>query len=123
MNQLVACRLLERLGYRADAVADGVEAVAALEMRNYDLVLMDVQMPRMDGLEATRRILARAEPDRAPSIVGVTAGALDADRRACADAGMDDHVAKPVTLRALTALIERAAERRRSVASRGPSTR
>ena len=123
VNQLVACRLLERLGYRADAVADGVEAVAALEMRNYDLVLMDVQMPRMDGLEATRRILARAEPDRAPSIVGVTAGALDADRRACADAGMDDHVAKPVTLRALTALIERAAERRRSVASRGPSTR
>jgi signal transduction histidine kinase/DNA-binding response OmpR family regulator/HPt (histidine-containing phosphotransfer) domain-containing protein len=95
VNQKLAIRLLERMGYRADVAGDGLAAIATLEARTYDVVLMDVQMPEVDGLEATRRIRARW-PDRALRIVAMTANAMEGDREACIEAGMDDYLAKPI---------------------------
>jgi PAS domain S-box-containing protein len=109
VNQRVALLLLEKLGYRADVAADGREALQALERQPYDVVLMDVQMPEMDGLEATRRILERwPEPDR-PRIVAMTAGATEADREACLAAGMNDYVSKPIRQEELAAALARSA--------------
>jgi GAF domain-containing protein/CheY-like chemotaxis protein len=95
VNQKLALRLLERMGHRADVVADGQAAVDALETADYDLILMDVQMPRLDGLEATRRLRERW-PGRPLRIVGLTANAMAGDREACLAAGMDDYVSKPI---------------------------
>jgi CheY-like chemotaxis protein/HPt (histidine-containing phosphotransfer) domain-containing protein len=107
VNQRVALLLLEKLGYRADVVSDGREALEALDRQRYDVVLMDVQMPEMDGLEATRRILERGADDR-PRIVAMTAGATEADREACLAAGMDDYVSKPIREQELSAALDRA---------------
>jgi CheY-like chemotaxis protein len=101
--------MLEREGYRADVVANGREALAALERQAYDVVLLDVQMPEMDGLEAARHI--RDTWGAAPHLIALTANALPSDRDACLAAGMDDHVAKPVKRPALRAALERAQER------------
>lgn len=98
VNQKVALRFLERLGYRADAVANGLEAVTTLEHRRYDLVLMDLQMPEMDGFEATRQIRRRLPPHRQPKIIALTANAMQGDRNQCVAAGMDDHISKPVKM-------------------------
>ncbi|MGH7787774.1 MAG: GAF domain-containing protein, partial [Candidatus Binatia bacterium] len=95
VNQQLAILLLESMGYRADVAANGVEAVEALNRLPYDLVLMDVQMPEMDGLEATRRIRADG-PSPQPRIVAMTANAMQGDREACLAAGMDDYLAKPI---------------------------
>jgi PAS domain S-box-containing protein len=107
MNQMVALRLLERLGYRAEVTSNGVEALAALERQPYDVVLMDVQMPELDGLEATRRIHDRWPPETRPRIVAMTANALPEDREACFAAGMDDYVAKPIRGEELAAALMR----------------
>jgi signal transduction histidine kinase/DNA-binding response OmpR family regulator len=107
VNQKLALRLLERLGLRADVVGDGRAAVDAVEDGAYDVVLMDVQMPEMDGLEATRQIRARW-PGRAIRIVGLTANAMAGDREACLAAGMDDYVSKPIRPDQLEAAIARA---------------
>ena len=107
VNQKVALRFLERLGYRADAVANGLEAISALEARPYNMVLMDVQMPEMDGLEAAREIRQRLPADRQPVIVALTANALQGDRDACLAAGMDDYISKPVKLSDIAASIQR----------------
>jgi PAS domain S-box-containing protein len=107
VNQKVALRFLERLGYRADAVANGLEAVSAVEQRSYQLVLMDLQMPEMDGLEATRQIRQRIPPDRQPRIVALTANALVGDRELCLSAGMDDYITKPMKLNELENSIRR----------------
>jgi CheY-like chemotaxis protein len=120
INQKVELRMLERVGYRADAVASGIEALAALERRPYDVVIMDVQMPEMDGLEATRRLRARFAGTGRPQVIAMTANAMEGDREACLAAGMDDYVAKPVRLEALAATLERAARRLRA-APRGAS--
>ncbi|HEY1075641.1 MAG TPA: response regulator, partial [Fontimonas sp.] len=93
-NRQVGTRMLESLGYHADVVENGAEAVAAVQQTPYDLVLMDVHMPEMDGLEATRRIRAMAGI-RQPRIFAMTASVLDDERQACIDAGMDRHLAKP----------------------------
>jgi len=107
-NQRVAHLLLERMGYKADLAANGREAVAAVAERRYDLVLMDVEMPEMDGVEATRRIRASAPRGAQPRIVGLTANAGREDRDAYLAAGMDDCLAKPIVTAELRAELERA---------------
>jgi PAS domain S-box-containing protein len=105
VNQKVALRMLERLGYRADVAANGLEALQALELKRYDMVLMDVQMPEMDGLEATRRI--RKSHGREPYIIAMTAHALKDDKEMCLKAGMNDYVSKPVRMEELKVALER----------------
>jgi CheY-like chemotaxis protein len=107
VNQKVAVRFLDRLGYRADAVANGLEVLKALENRRYDLVLMDLQMPEMDGLEASRQIRARFPADHQPKIIALTANAMQGDRETCIAAGMDDYVTKPVKMQEIAAAIRR----------------
>ena len=104
VNQKLAIRLLAQMGYTAEVAADGAEAITALEQDAFDLVLMDVQMPELDGLEATRRIRARW-PARKLRIVGLTANAMAGDREACLAAGMDDYVSKPIRPDELAAAI------------------
>jgi PAS domain S-box-containing protein len=108
MNQKVALRLLERLGYRADVANNGLEAIEALEQKPYDVVLMDVQMPHLDGLDATRRICGRWPAESRPHIIAMTANALPEDREACFAAGMNDYVAKPIRAEELAAALKRA---------------
>ncbi len=96
VNQKLALRLLQQLGYRADVASNGIEAIECVARQPYDLLLMDVQMPEMDGLEATRRITARWPPGQRPRIAAMTANAMQGDREACLAAGMDDHVTKPI---------------------------
>ena len=102
VNQKLALRLLERMGYRADVAENGLAAISAVEGSTYDVILMDIQMPELDGLEATRRIRRRWPGDR-PRIVAMTANAMDGDREACLEAGMDDYIAKPIAPEALQA--------------------
>lgn len=103
VNQKVAMALLGRLGYSADLVQNGALALSAVTADDYDLVLMDVQMPEMDGLEASRRIRADLPPDRQPTIIALTANALKGDRELCLAAGMDDYLSKPIQVDELTA--------------------
>ena len=103
VNQKVAVRILERLGLRADVVANGVEAVEAVGRQPYDVVLMDIQMPEMDGLEATRQIRRGGGPQ--PHVIALTANAMEGDRETCIAAGADDYVAKPVNVPTLMAAL------------------
>jgi PAS domain S-box-containing protein len=111
VNQQLTLLILQKLGYRADVAADGREALEALERQPYDVVLMDVHMPEMDGLEATRRIHQRWEAGDRPRIVAMTANALEGDREACLAAGMDDYISKPIREEALATALGRAAAR------------
>jgi CheY-like chemotaxis protein len=108
-NQLVALALLDRLGWRADAVANGKEALASLRGIAYDLVLMDCQMPEMNGYEATARIRDPQSGVVNPKIpiVALTAHAMAGDRERCLAAGMDDYLAKPVQLTTLAAVLNK----------------
>ena len=108
MNRKVALGFLKRLGYVADVASNGLEALEALERQPYDVVLMDVQMPELDGLDATRRICERWPPDSRPHIIAMTANALPEDREACFSAGMNDYVAKPIRSEELAAALKRA---------------
>jgi len=118
VNQKVAIRILEKMGYRADVAGNGVEVLEALERQPYDLVLMDVHMPEMDGLAATREICQRwSQSQRSserPRIVAMTANAMQGDREECRAAGMDDYIKKPVNLAELQNALMRAAETRKS---------
>jgi PAS domain S-box-containing protein len=105
VNQKLALRLLQQLGYEADVAGNGLEAIGALERGTYDLVLMDVQMPELDGLEATRRIRARWPAD-GPRIAAMTANAMAGDRELCLAAGMDDYISKPIRPIELEAVLE-----------------
>jgi len=106
VNRKVALGMLKKLGYTADSVADGEQVLSALSERTYDLVLMDCQMPVMDGYEATRRIRALEKPGgkRIP-VVAMTAYAMSGDRERCIQAGMDDYLAKPISIEALSAAL------------------
>ncbi len=107
INQLVAQRMMGRLGYQVDTVADGREALDAVDRRAYDVVLMDMHMPVLDGLAAAREVRARWPDGQRPRLVALTASVLDEDRRVAFDAGMDDFVPKPVTLHGLAATLAR----------------
>ena len=96
-NQRVLVEMLKRLGYRADAVADGREVIQALERQDYDLVLMDIKMPEMDGI-TTAQVIRNLRPENGPKIGAITAFALEGDREKCLEAGMDDYIAKPVQI-------------------------
>ncbi len=111
VNQKLALRLLQQMGYRADVAGNGVEAIECVERQPYDLVLMDVQMPEMDGLEASRRIAARWPPGGRPRIVAMTANAMQGDREECLAAGMDDYLTKPIRIGLLTEALQIAARR------------
>ncbi|HYF12209.1 MAG TPA: response regulator, partial [Actinomycetota bacterium] len=111
VNQRLALRLLEKLGYRADVAANGLEAIEAVDRQVYDLVLMDVQMPEVDGVEATRRIVETHPIDERPWIVAMTAEAMQGDREGFLAAGMDDYVAKPIRPQELVAAITRTPRR------------
>jgi signal transduction histidine kinase/CheY-like chemotaxis protein len=113
VNQKVALRLLERLGHHADAASNGREALTALENAVYDVVFMDVQMPEMDGLEASRAICARWPVGQRPRIVAMTAEAMQGDREKCLAAGVDDYLVKPVMLHQLREVLARCQPRAR----------
>jgi signal transduction histidine kinase/DNA-binding response OmpR family regulator len=115
VNQKFALQALAQIGYQADVAANGLEALGAVGRQPYDVVLMDVQMPEMDGLEATRRIhqiwnhkLPRLPTPERPRIIAMTANALQGDREMCLAAGMDDYISKPVYLEELYAALARA---------------
>ncbi|MCD6061337.1 MAG: two-component hybrid sensor and regulator [Moraxellaceae bacterium] len=119
VNQRVALSMLERLGQKADVVADGHEAVEAVKRVAYDVILMDVLMPEMDGLEATRQIRAALPAERQPRIIAMTANAMTGDRERCLEAGMDGFISKPISLQRLADTLLRVVPRqRRGAASR-----
>ena len=112
VNQKLALRLLQQMGYRADLASNGIEAVESVQRQTYDVVLMDVQMPDMDGLEASRKINARWRPQERPRIIAMTANAMQGDRDMCLAAGMDDYLTKPIR-------VERLVEALHQVPARG----
>jgi CheY-like chemotaxis protein len=104
VNQMVTQKMLKKLGYKADVVANGIEVLQALEHQTYDVILMDILMPEMDGLEATRAIRKRC-PDR-PKIIAMTASALVGAREMCIAAGMDGYISKPIKIEELSAALQ-----------------
>jgi signal transduction histidine kinase/CheY-like chemotaxis protein len=118
VNQMVARGLLEARGHSADVAADGLEAIAKAEANDYDLILMDMQMPRMDGLEATRLMRARGGKLAMVPIVAMTANAFGSDQAACAEAGMNDFVSKPIDAERLHEALDRVMGGRRAPAKR-----
>ena len=107
VNRLVAVHVLERLGFRAHVVNDGREALQALSTQRYDAVLMDCQMPDIDGYEATRELRRRESGGRHTPVIAMTAHAMTGDRERCLDAGMDDYIAKPVRSQTLNEVLSR----------------
>jgi signal transduction histidine kinase/CheY-like chemotaxis protein/HPt (histidine-containing phosphotransfer) domain-containing protein len=119
-NQKLALLLLDKLGYRADVAGNGLEAIEAVARQDYDVVLMDVQMPEMDGLEATGRIRSHPSLLAQPRIVAMTANAMEGDRAECLAAGMDDYVSKPIAPQELAAALSRAAIRDEAPGAHAP---
>ena len=110
VNQKVAAKMLARLGYRIDIVGNGAEALDAIKRQPYDVILMDLHMPVLDGLEASQAILRLGSRTERPYIVALTASALEEERRRCFAAGMDDYVSKPVAMERLIAALRRAVD-------------
>ena len=107
VNQKLALRILQQMGYRADLASNGIEAVESVQRQAYDVILMDVQMPEMDGLDAARQICARWKPHERPRIVAMTANAMQGDRDMCLAAGMDDYLTKPIRVERLVEALSR----------------
>ena len=122
-NRIVVTRMLEKRGHRVDCVGNGLEAVEAVRSIPYDLVLMDMMMPEMDGLAATRAIRALPGPAAQVPLVGLTANVLTTDKEACLDAGMNGFLTKPVTADRLADTIRQVLEGTREGASAGRPTR
>jgi CheY-like chemotaxis protein/HPt (histidine-containing phosphotransfer) domain-containing protein len=116
VNQKVVLRMLAHLGYIADVAANGHEVLDALERQDYDVVLMDIQMPDMDGLEATRRIIERHPRDRRPRIIAMTANALRGDRERFLAAGMDGYLSKPIDISGLSVALQHVPEAKKAAA-------
>jgi PAS domain S-box-containing protein len=114
VNQKVAQLMLEKMGYRADVAANGLEVLEALHRQPYDVVLMDVHMPYMDGLEATQRINQQWSLGSRPHIIAMTANAMQGDRDLCLDAGMDDYISKPVQIQELAKALSKCIPRSHS---------
>ena len=112
VNQKLALRLLQQMGYRADLASNGIEAIESVKRQVYDVVLMDVQMPEMDGLEASRQITSRWPAGGRPHIVAMTANAMQGDREECLAAGMDDYVTKPIRVDQLVEALANATQRK-----------
>jgi GAF domain-containing protein/CheY-like chemotaxis protein len=112
VNQKLALRLLQQMGYRADLASNGTEAVESVKRQAYDVVLMDVQMPEMDGLEASRQINARWRPHERPRIIAMTANAMQGDREMCIAAGMDDYLTKPIRVERLVEALNQVSARK-----------
>jgi CheY-like chemotaxis protein len=114
VNQKLALRLLQQMGYRADIASNGIEAIECVERQTYDVILMDVQMPEMDGLEATRRIRDLtgfgnlSGLRKQPRIIAMTANAMQGDREMCIAAGMDDYISKPIRVNELVETLMKA---------------
>lgn len=106
-NQKVIMKMLERLGYKADAVLNGCEVIQALELQHYDLVLMDVVMPKMSGFDAAKEIRRRIPASEQPRIIALTAYVIPNSRQICLEAGMDDYLGKPVTIQELSNVISK----------------
>ena len=107
INQKVGTKMLEKLGYRPDTAANGIEALKMLDQKPYQIIFLDVQMPEMDGYEASRRIRQKWTGEKRPRIIAMTGNALEGDREKCMEAGMDDYVAKPVRVTELQGVLER----------------
>jgi two-component system, sensor histidine kinase and response regulator len=107
VNQRVVLGPLAKLGHHADSVRNGLEAVQAVENGRYDLVIMDCQMPELDGFEATRRIRRLSGPSHTIPIIALTANAMQGDREQCLEVGMNDYVSKPVDVGRLAAALQR----------------
>jgi signal transduction histidine kinase/CheY-like chemotaxis protein len=120
INQKLAARLLEKMGYRVDVADDGHAAVAAVERRRYAVVLMDCQMPGLDGYDATREIRTTEGMDRHTPIIAMTAGAMVGDREKCLEAGMDDYITKPMTVAALAGALAQQIHSADGGGERGP---
>jgi CheY-like chemotaxis protein len=106
VNQKVMIRILQRLGYGADIASNGLKVLEALTKQKYDLIFMDMQMPEMDGIEATQRICQLYPISIRPHIIAMTANAMPSDRQACLAAGMDDYISKPVRIEELLAILK-----------------
>jgi signal transduction histidine kinase/CheY-like chemotaxis protein len=111
VNQKLALRILQQMGYRADLASNGLEAVESVRRQTYDVVLMDVQMPEMDGLDAARAICAKWGPNERPRIIAMTANAMQGDRDMCFAAGMDDYVTKPIRVERLVEALTQVRQR------------
>jgi len=107
VNLKVVTRTLGRMGYRPDIAGSGLEVLDALQLNRYDLILMDIQMPDMDGIEGTKIIRALHPGGQNPRIVAMTAHAMNGDKERCFEAGMDDYLSKPIRVEELVSVLER----------------
>jgi CheY-like chemotaxis protein len=112
VNQKVALLLLQQMGYQADVTTNGLQALEALRRQSYDVVLMDMQMPEMDGLTATRCICQEWSKETRPRIIAMTANAMQGDREECLEAGMDDYISKPIRVEELVQVLINSTEQR-----------
>jgi CheY-like chemotaxis protein len=111
INQKVVLRILERLGYQADLVSNGVEVLQQLQHQAYDIILMDIQMPEMDGITTTEKIHELYLPEQRPYIIALTANALTGDKEQYLACGMDDYLSKPIRIEDVQEVLNRFIER------------
>jgi CheY-like chemotaxis protein len=107
VNQKILLRILKQIGCTADVVSNGLQAIEAVASKNYDIVFMDMYMPEMDGLEASRKIVNSRFPSNRPRIIALTADSLSGDKEKCIEAGMDDYTTKPVRTEEILSMLNR----------------